>query len=525
VPSRSADRAASGGSQGDPSLIRALGEPDMYPGRPSVTVHETHASWVFLAGDHAYKVKKPVALGFLDYSTLARRRGACLEEVRVNQELAPGLYLGVRAIVESARGLRLAPGEDPTAVEYVVEMLRFRARDTFAGLIEAGTLAPADVVAAARVLGEFHSRAQVVEDWGPERVLDVWRRNVRELQGIEHPSGWRVDVAAGFGEAFVRAHEPELRRRALDGLARDGHGDLRCEHVLARPEIRVVDRIEFDARLRRTDVAADLAFLAMDLEAHGQRWAARELYEAYGESGPSLGDESLRSFYAAHWAIVRAKVALILASERDEPANAADLRLAEQLWCLSERLCWRARRPLAIVICGPAASGKSVLAEELSRRSELPIVSSDAVRKRLAHLAPSQSASAEHYSAEFTRATYEQLTRDALDALRGERGVLVDATCRSRADRGPLLSALRAAGARLLIVRCEVPLELALRRATERLRDPRRVSDATPEIAERQFRDFEELDGRSEGCALRLDTSGTSDLQVAAVARAADRDP
>src|ERR1019366_3622548 len=104
------------------------------------------------------------------------------EEVRVNQELAPGLYLGVRSIVASAGGLRLASEEDPAAVEDVVEMLRFRERDTFAGLIEAGTLAAADVVAAARALGDFHSRAQVVEDWGPERVLEVWRRNVRELQ-------------------------------------------------------------------------------------------------------------------------------------------------------------------------------------------------------------------------------------------------------------------------------------------------------------------------------------------------------
>jgi uncharacterized protein len=510
---------------GNPALVRALGEPGMYPGHPPVAVHETHASWVFVAGDRAFKVKKPVALGFLDYSTLALRRSACQEEVLVNQELAPGLYLGVRAIVASVGGgFRFAAGEDPAAVEYVVEMQRFRERDTFAGLIEASALAGGDVAAAARALAAFHRRAQVVDDWGADRVLEIWRRNVQELEQVARLRGWRVEVAAAFGEGFVRSRAPELRRRALQGFARDGHGDLRCEHVLARPEIRVVDRIEFDPRLRRTDVAADLAFLAMDLEAHGQRWAARELYDAYGETGLSIGDEALRSFYAGHWALVRAKVALIAASEHAERDGVEELRLAERLWTLSERLCWRARRPLAIVICGPAASGKSMLAAELLRRSEMPVVSSDAVRKRLAHLEPWQAASAEHYSAAFTHATYEQLARDALDALRGgDGGVLVDATCRSRADRGPLLSSLRAARTRLLIVRCEVPLELALQRAARRLRDPRRVSDATPEIAEEQFRDFEDFDARSEGPVLRLDTSQPLDGQVAQVALATDR--
>ena len=327
-----------------------------------VAVHETHASWVFVAGDRAYKVKKPVALGFLDYSTLALRHGACREEVRVNQELAPGIYLGVRAIVRTPHGLCFAAEDTPGAVEYAVEMHSFREGDTFAGLIAAGSLTRAHVDAVARLLADFHRSAAVVADWGPDRVLAVWRSNVGELQGMGHPAGWRLDIVAAFGETFVKRHALELRRRALLGLARDGHGDLRCEHVLAGPTVRVVDRIEFDPQLRRTDVACDLAFLAMDLEAHGQRWAARELVSAYRHAGISPGGEALRSFYAAHWALVRAKVALIAAAEHDGESGAEQLRAAQQLWSLSERLCWRARAPLAIVICGPAASGKSTLA-------------------------------------------------------------------------------------------------------------------------------------------------------------------
>ncbi len=507
----------------DPDLLAALAAAETYGVSMPVVVHETHASWVFVAGDRAYKIKKPVALGFLDYSTLSRRHAACLEEARINQELAPGIYLGVRAILETSDGFRFAVEDTPGAIEYAVEMQSFREDDTFAGLIAAGSLTRAHVAAVARLLADFHRSATVVADWGPDSVLAVWRSNVGELQEVDHPAGWRLDIVAAFGETFVKRHALELRRRALLGLARDGHGDLRCEHVLAGPTVRVVDRIEFDPQLRRTDVACDLAFLAMDLEAHGQRWAARELVSAYRHAGISPGGEALRSCYAAHWALVRAKVALIAAAEHDGESGAEQLRAAQQLWSLSERLCWRARAPLAIVICGPAASGKSTLASELARRSEMEVVSSDAVRKRLADLDEHEPARVEHYSARFTRATYEQLGRDALLALRRNDAVIVDATCRAREDRALLLDRLRRVGMTRLIVRCEIPLGLARERAARRLHDPQRISDATPRIAEEQFHAFEELDELPNNSVLRLDTAQTLDTQVAEVTRAVDR--
>ena len=171
---------------------------------------------------------------------------------------------------------------------------------------------------------------------------------------------------------------------------------------------------------------------------------------------------------------------------------------------------------------GRPRAGKSVLARELSRRSELAVVSSDAVRKCLAHLSPLKTARPEHYSARFTAATYEQLARDALAELSHGGGVIVDATCRSRRDRAALLDGLRSAGVRLLIVRCEIPLELALERAAKRLGDPQRVSDATPQIAEAQFCAFEEFDEPSDGKVLMLDTAQALDGQVSEIARALD---
>ncbi len=506
----------------DPDILAALAAPETYGVSSPVAVHETHASWVFVAGERAYKIKKPVALGFLDYSTLARRHAACREEVRVNQDLAPDIYLGVRAIVMTPHGFSFAAEGAPTAVEYAVEMQSFDEADTMDGVIAAGALTPAHIGDVARRLADFHRSAPAVTEGDPSQVLETWRANTQELGRLEHPSRWHVDIMRRFGEAFVHAHTGEIEQRVGDGHVRDGHGDLRCEHVLVRPAVRVVDRIEFDPALRRTDVTADLAFLTMDLEAHGQASAARELVRAYDAAGGSSGSEVLRSFYAAHRALVRAKVALIAAAEHEGSVRGARIAHAQRLWDLAERLCWRARRPLAIVVCGPAASGKSTLAAELFRRTQLPVVSSDVVRKHLAGLAAEERARPEHYTEEFTHTTYDLLGEEALEQLR-QGGVIVDATCHSPGQRELVIDRLKLGGSTYLVVQCQTTLEVALRRAAERLHDPQRVSDATPQIAEEQFHAYEELDELPNNSVLRLDTAQTLDAQVAEVTRAVDR--
>ncbi len=507
----------------DPALLRALSSPATYPGRPPVTVHETHASVVFVAGGHAYKVKKPVTFGFLDYGTLERRHDACREEVRVNGALAPGIYLGVLAITAQEGGFCLAPEDSPGAVEYTVHMLAFSELSTMKGAIDAGELTREQVIDVAGVLAQFHRRAEVAADWGPERLLAAWQRNIRELILARPPHDWHPEVAVAFAGEFVAGHAGEIQARADAGLARDGHGDLRCEHVQLEPSIRVVDRIEFDAGLRRTDIASDLAFLSMDLEASGQLWAARELTRAYEAAGMSAGSHQLGSFYAAHRAFVRAKVALISAAERDGAESAREHRLAQKLWELGERLCWRARGPVALVICGPAASGKSTLAHELSRRSGMSAISSDEVRKRMAGVAPSRRASREHYSERFSRATYRELALEAQHALQHGPGAIVDATCRAAADRQLLLDGLAACGAQPLLVYCDVPLEVAVERSARRLSDPERVSDATPEIVRAHYAEFDDLRARPGTVLLRVDALVALDEQIAEVSLALDR--
>jgi hypothetical protein len=354
-------------------------------------------------------------------------------------------------------------------------------------------------------------------------VLESWLVNVEELRSLKYANRWRVDLASHFGEAFVHAHSREIQQRGREGQVRDGHGDLRCEHVLLKPQIRVVDRIEFDPALRHIDVAADLAFLIMDIKAHGQTWAAQELVRAYTHAGGDPGSEALLSFYAAQRAIVRAKVALLDAAEHEPADRGARYERAEVLWALAERLCWRARQPVAIVVCGPPASGKSTLAAELARRSRLPVASSDVVRKSLAGLTPTERACPEYYSDEFTEVTYLHLAVKALGHLREDGGVIVDATCHSPEQRKLLLDELKLAGVTQLVIYCHTTSKVGLQRAAARMNHPERVSDATPEIAAKQIYRFQAPLELPPASVLSLDTELGLETQVSEVVGAIDK--
>lgn len=501
-------------------VLAALSNPATYGAAESVVRHETHASWVFLAGSWAYKAKKPVKLAFLDYSTVPLRRAACREEIRVNRELGGEIYDGVCALVRTEHGLALGEEDDPRAVEYLVRMRRFDRERTLQGAIDRGALEPQAVDEVAKALASFHARAPTASGAEPADVLARWQRNVAELEAIVDPAEWRLHLIREFAHAFLAANVETLNARLREGRVRDCHGDLRCEHVLLEDGVRVVDRIEFDPRMRRLDVGADLAFLAMDLEANGREGAARRLLDSYRAAGGDPGDERLLAFHASYWALVRAKVALIAARDSGSEARAEE---ALRLRALAERLRWRARGPLAVIVCGPAASGKSTLAAELGRRSGLRTISSDEVRKRLAGIAPDERARPEHYSEAFTRRTYAALGRRAAERLRRGEGVVLDATCRTAGQRAALMGAIEGEARQVLLVHCRLDLAAALRRARARMGDPERISDATPEIVERQYREFEPPAELAPDLVLELDAVRPLEHQGNEVTLALDR--
>jgi uncharacterized protein len=449
-----------------------------------VELRETHAAWVLLSGDTALKLRKPVRFAFLDYSTRARRLAAAQEEVRVNAALAPGLCRGVRALVERDGRIELGPlGEAAGAVDYAVEMRRFDERLTLAARCDAGELRERQVDAIARLLARFHAAAERC-DGGAGAFAARVRADVQELGELAGP---RPELVR-FAEAALARRAAELDARAGRGCCRDGHGDLRAEHMVLEQPPLIVDRIEFDPALRRIDVGWDLAFLTMDLELRGCGSAARRLVAAYADAGGDPGGAGLRALFAWQRAVVRAKVALL----REDALEAG------RLLALAERLAWRERLAGVVVVTGPPASGKSTLAALLAGCSGLPVLSSDVVRKQLAGAAPTARLDAAGYRPDVTETVYRELGDRAARACAEHGGAIVDATARSRALRRLLAARLGGAGPVRALV-CEAPAALRLARANARLADPGRVSDADAAVAEQLAAAFEPPSAEEDG--------------------------
>ena len=496
------------------------------PGEPVEC--ETHVSRVFLAGDRAYKLKKAVVFPFLDAGTPARRLELCREEVRLNQRLAPDVYLGVRALVRTPAGCELAAQDAPDALDYLVEMRRYDEDDTMAARLTRGELRGADVVAVAQRLADFHEHAPRVAVAGAtspaleRRVLE----NLHELLALVDQRSEVEHVLAleRFAHAFVVTHAEGLEARARQGRIREGHGDLRAEHVLLNDDVRIVDCLEFDRGLREVDVGDDLAFLLMDLVAHGGERFAGTLVSAYREAGGDPGDDAALAFYASQRALIRAKVALLRSAQHPQrsAAHGHESAAARELLALAERFAWQARLPLAVVLCGVPASGKSHLGELVAETSGLALLSSDVTRKGLAGLAPRQRAGDTAYDAEFNRLTYAELGRRAAREVTERRGVLVDATFRHRVDREAFAGTF-GASAPVVFVECVAPASVLAQRARLRERDPSRVSDATAAVVERERSTWEALDEVDANAHITVRTDRPAEDALADVLAGLDR--
>jgi aminoglycoside phosphotransferase family enzyme/predicted kinase len=483
-------------------VLEAMGDPRTYPRRPDrVDVVETHGAWVFLAGDRAYKVKKPVVLPFLDYGTLERRRAMCRKEVRLNRRLAPRIYLGTVAVVRRDGQFALVADDDTAeddVVDVAVEMRRFPEDDTLAARVVARAAVDGHTERIGQVLATFHLLARSSPDvTGATRALETaMGTTLYDLRGLVAGvvAPERIAALRRFLVAFMRGRATQLERRGRRGLVRDGHGDLRAEHVVLTEPPQIVDCVEFDPALRIADVAVDLSFLLMDLEDLGAPDAARQIVDAYRRAGGDPGDDRPLDALACFRALVRAKVAAVRASQRGDAA-ARSIDDVRRLVALAERLAWRARGPLVIACTGPAASGKSTLAAVLSRQSRLPHLGSDVIRKSLLGLAPTERAPALAYSPDMTTGTYRQLSVRTAASFDACGGAIVDATFHTAALRRTFLDALGPIEDRVLFVECRAPAAVLEHRAEQRRRDPDRISDATSDVVRLQLAAWEPYAG------------------------------
>jgi len=501
-----------------PPHIAALLSPEAYPHKVGrVDLIQTHISYVFLAGDFVYKVKKPVDLGFLDFTTLEKRRHFCQEEVRLNRRLCPGIYLGVVPIayVEG----RVAVDVAGTVVDYAVKMKRLPEERMMGHLLEKDAVTPAMVRALARRLAEFHASAETgpeIDTFGSrETIAGNWRENFEQTE----PYVGRTITARQFQETreyvegFLAEERDLFEARVREGRVRDCHGDLRAEAVCFQDGICIFDCIEFNERFRYSDVAADLGFLAMDLDSRGWPAMSDELVGLYLEMS---GDSTLPlvlDFYKCYRAYVRGKVEGFLLAEPEVPAaqKAAARGRARSFFRLAHGYA-RRRTPCTLInMAGLSGTGKSFLANALAARLGAVVISSDVVRKRLAGVEPTER----HvepwewgiYAPELTERTYEAMLEEAEPHLERGRPVILDATFMLRRHREAARDLARRRGTRYLAVECLVEESVARERLARRPEDPWTASDGRWEIFAAQRERFEPLTGVPKGELLRVDAA------------------
>jgi hypothetical protein len=509
-----------------PFLVDDLRRPEAYPEpRPSsVTLVTTHISWVFLTDREAWKIKRPVDYGFVDYTTLDRRRRCCDEEVRLNRRLAPDVYLGVVPVRLGPAGHTLGP--TGRVVDHAVRMRRLSDQASAEALLRRGTLTATHLARLAGRLVRFYAEAEPAPAWGAPVVI---RANVAENFAQTEAFVGRLVSRETFDQVRAWQHgvldreAARFRARIDQGRIREGHGDLRLEHVYfegpAEAEPVVIDGIEFNERFRMGDVAADVAFLAMELTARSRPDLAESFLARIAQEADDHDLYGVVDFYASYRAWVRGKVAAFLAVDPSTPPDKAarKAREAEVLFTLARAYTDPARRPAPVLaVGGLIGSGKSTLADALGMALACPIVASDRVRKLLAGVTPTTRAPEHAYSAAFTVRTFAELFRRAEVVVAAGRGVILDATFRSRALRQEAREVARRHGRRFLFVEtvCE---DAVLRQRLRRRATGPSVSDATEGLLERMRQDFEAVTELEPGEHVRVDATRSPAEQVALV--------
>jgi aminoglycoside phosphotransferase family enzyme/gluconate kinase len=483
-------------------LIRTLTDASIWP-HPASTVElvETHISYVLLVGEYAYKIKKPLDLGFLDFSTLELRHRCCREELRINRRLAPSIYLEVVAITGSAESPQIG-GEGPP-IEYAVKMRRFPDD----GLLSqhAENLTPGLVSGLAQRVAEFHAGVEVSaadQSWGSaDTVLQPMLENFDPIQQLEHDPQIDIQLQRLQRWTLQRHSElrPELEARKASGFVRECHGDMHLGNItLVHGEPVIFDAIEFNPGLRWIDTINEIAFLVMDLEEKGRPELAQLVLNSYLEVCGDYAGLKLLRFYQVYRAMVRAKVTAIRLGQDDlEQEERLTLEQEFQRYLdLAERYTGT-QSPALIITHGFSGSGKSVASQGLVQELGAVQVRSDVERKRLLGLAPlsatGSSVAADAYRAEITEQTYRSLLQAAEQILGAGFIALVDATFLKQQQRQPFAELADRLGVKFLILDMQTPEQVMRERIRARAQQGGDPSEADERVLELQLASTEPL--------------------------------
>jgi uncharacterized protein len=499
-------------------LREALQDPAVYAEpTTSVEVRETHISLVFLTDRYAYKFKKPINLGFLDFSTLEQRLFYCEQEIILNRRLSSGVYLGVVALHQDKQRYSF-DGEGQIA-EYAVKMRRLPLDYSLEALLQRDEVTAEMIQALARRLVTFHADHPLPISSAPygtmEGVRADWEENFAQTaesigRTLSRQTYMQILQAV---TTFTTRHHGWFVQRVQDGRIRDCHGDLRAEHIYFEPEqMQIIDCIEFNHRFRFIDVTSEVAFLAIDLERLEAAALAQCFVRAYVQHSGDVSMYRVLNFYRCYRAYVRGKVTDIRLQAGPPPVLRANLqRRAESYYALAAQYADRLNRPFLLLMTGLIASGKSTVAQEIAAALDLRLFSSDRVRKEIAGIPPETSQRAAYgadlYSAAMTQRTYDALTDLARQALRCGDSVILDASFAQWRARQRVAALAQETQARYCVLECWAPEATLRQRLRAREHLPSTISDAREDILSQFHRDYEPVHADEATCCVRLDTT------------------
>jgi hypothetical protein len=479
-----------------PALIKALFSPEAYPHPVSeVRLIETHISWVLLAGEYAYKLKKPVDLGFLDFSTLDKRRFCCDEEIRLNRRLAPDIYLDVLPV--TGRSGKLQIGGDGPVLEWAVHMRAFPADST---LDQEPAISTTQIDAIADRVARFHKEiapAPESSPYGsPAAVMHPVLENVRQLRELlpkQTDANNKIERLEQWSQTQGALLDDHFRQRKADGLIRDCHGDLHLGNIAWVDDAPLIfDCIEFNPALRQIDIVSEAAFLFMDLTASGHEPLAWRFINRWLEhTGDYAGLKGLR-FYLVYRALVRAKVAAIRVTQGAHEGYAEVIRYLD----LAETLCKQPPVQLTLMH-GHSGSGKTWVSQRLLETLGAIRLRSDVERKRLFGvdaLEDSRSIPGGIYGPDASRRTLACLQKLAGILIHDGFSVIVDATFLARTWRQLFIDLAQEYGAPIHIVSMNVPAYLMRQRVADRTQRGDDASEAGIDILESQLKGATPLD-------------------------------
>jgi len=488
-------------------------------------VRETHISWVLLADDHAWKIKKAVDFGFLDFSTLEKRRFYCDEEVRLNRRLAPQLYLDVVPICGNAASPLLdSSGE---AIEFAVKMRRFPAAAQFDAMLARGTLEPAHIDALADKIASFHQTTAVAAPDSPfgtaEAVHQPAQQNFAQIRPhLDQPADLaQLESLQAWSASEFQRLAATFAQRKEQGCIRECHGDLHLANLaLFEGEVVPFDCIEFNENLRWIDVISEIAFLTMDLHDRRRPGLAWRLLNAYLEHSGDYAGLAVLRYYLVYRALVRAKVAS-LSCTQETLAGAALAQCREYLALAASFVS--STRPFMLITHGLSGSGKTTLAGELAAPLGAIRIRSDIERKRLFGLAPTarsdSGVDSGLYTAEAHRLTYRKLAELAQTLVAAGYPVIVDAAFLQHAERETFRQLAENMESGFAILDLQAPPEILQQRIVQRQSIGLDASEASVAVLHRQLAYDEPITANEKCRAIHVDAQHYSLEEIMAATR------